>query len=275
MSRLLALALLICIYVFAAPACMGQQAASPSQAKDPVTSGIIRGAVTDTQGAAVAGASIKVIHIQTGRVFKDKSDDEGRFNVGGLPSGTYELEVSAPGFVTSRLLDITLNKDTASAPHNTQSAVGGTVAELDVHLSVSETVTVCIVCGYTYFSVPYGDLPLKNRDPQRLVALQSGVTEHKQDFSIAGNRLTAKTVLLNGFDNRDPVTGGFIASPSLSGLQEFNSDYQQRRYQSGLAVWPTRRGAAFCDNQRGHERLPRSGALVPGTHRACGQQLLH
>jgi hypothetical protein len=231
MSRLLALALLICIYMFGAPACLGQQGASPaaagpSQAQEPIAGSIIRGTVTDTQGAVVVGASIKVIQIQTSRVFTGKSDDEGRFNVGALPFGNYELEITAPGFKNMRIVDISLAENGANVPHNAALEVGKVVANIDVQMSAAgEEVTVCGVCGYPYFSIRFDDLPLRNRDPQRLVVLQSGVTEHKKDFSIAGNRLTAKTALLNGFDNRDPVTGGFVASSSLSALQEFNSDY--------------------------------------------------
>jgi hypothetical protein len=231
MSRLLALALLICIYMFGAPACLGQQGASPaaagpSPAQEPIAGSIIRGTVTDPQGTVVAGASIKVIQVQTGATFQGKSDDEGRFNVGGLAFGTYEVQITAPGFKDMHITDISLAEHGASVPHNAPLEVGNVVADIDVRMSPGgETVTVCYVCGYPYFSMPFDDLPLRNRDPQRLVALQSGVTEHKEDFSIAGNRLTAKTALLNGFDNRDPMTGGFIASSSLSALQEFNSDY--------------------------------------------------
>jgi hypothetical protein len=236
MSRLLALALLICVYMFAAPACLGQQGASPagasqaaagpSPAQEPIACGIIRGTVTDPQGAVVAGASIKVIQVQTGATFQGKSDDEGRFNVGALPFGSYELEITAPGFVRLHITDISLAENGASVPHNAALEVGKVVADIDVQMTPGgETVTECFVCGYPYFSIRFDDLPLRNRDPQRLVVLQSGVTEHKKDFSIAGNRLTAKTALLNGLDNRDPVTGGFVASSSLSALEEFNSDY--------------------------------------------------
>jgi len=63
------------------------------------------------------------------------------------------------------------------------------------------------------------------RDPQRLVSLQSGVTEHKENFSVAGRRVENKTALLDGVDNRDPATGLFTASLSLDSLAEFNSNY--------------------------------------------------
>ena len=55
--------------------------------------------------------------------------------------------------------------------------------------------------------------------------LQSGVAEHKGNFSIAGRRVENKTALLDGIDNRDPATGRFTASLSLDALAEFNSDY--------------------------------------------------
>ncbi|HWX41892.1 MAG TPA: carboxypeptidase-like regulatory domain-containing protein [Blastocatellia bacterium] len=190
MSRLPALALLICIYMFAAPACLGQQGASPaaagpSPAQEPIAgsiiSSIIRGTVTDPQGAVVAGASIKVTHIQTGRVFTDKSDDEGRFNVGALPFGNYELEITAPGFKNMRIVDISLAENGANVPHNAALEVDKVVANIDVQMSAAgEEVTVCGVCGYPYFSIRFDDLPLRNRDPQRLVVLQSDVTEHKR-----------------------------------------------------------------------------------------------
>src|SRR4030095_14138838 len=98
---------------------------------------------------------------------------------------------------------------------------------IDAHL-IAAAVSVelgCVVCQYTYFSIPYETLPLIDRDPQRLVTLQAGVAEHKGRFSIAGRRAENKTELLDGFDNRDPSTGQFATSLSLDSLSEFNSDY--------------------------------------------------
>src|SRR5690349_17088767 len=128
MSRLLALALPICIYMFAAPACLGQQganpaAAGPPQAQEPTASGIIRGTVTDPQGAVVASAFIKVTDIQTGAIFTGKSDDQGKFSLADLPFGDYAVDVSAPGFSAYRIT-VSLGKDNSSAPHSAQLQVG-------------------------------------------------------------------------------------------------------------------------------------------------------
>ncbi|HJZ68219.1 MAG TPA: hypothetical protein VKF81_08875, partial [Blastocatellia bacterium] len=78
----------------------------------------------------------------------------------------------------------------------------------------------------TYFSIPYTDLPLKDRDPQHLVMLQQGITEHKERFSIGGRRPENKTALLDGIDDRDPVTGQFVAS-----LSRINFGIQHRLHE--------------------------------------------
>lgn len=192
--------------------------------QDPNPTGVIRGTATDQQGAVVAGADVQAVHNQTNQRFTTKTTNEGAFELIGLPFADYHLTISAAGF-TSYQMRITLGKDLSVAPHDAvlQASLGE--VRLDVKMvGEASTVTMCIVCSYTYFSIPYVDLPLLKRDPQRLIALQPGVAEHQDGFSIAGRRLENQTASLDGFDNRDPATGRFITTLALEALQEFNSD---------------------------------------------------
>jgi len=188
-------------------------------------SGTIRGTVLDPNGAVVSGAEVKATLSQTERVFTTRSDDAGMFVLTGLPFGDYGVLINAPGFV-KYYTQVTLNQETSSSPHN--AAMQVSLGEVQINagmVNVGDGVTVCIICGYTYFSISYAELPLKDRDPQQLVMLQQGVTEHKGHYSIGGRRSENKTALLDGMDNRDPATGRFTASLSLESVSEFNADY--------------------------------------------------
>src|SRR5215510_4072784 len=191
----------------------------------PAELGTIRGTVVDPNGAVIAGADVRATLNQTNRVFTTKTDDNGTFALTELPVGGYGVLISALGFV-KYYTQVNLNRETSSSPHNAVMQVSLGEVQINAQMvNVGDGVTICIICGYTYFSIPYTDLPLKDRDPQHLVMLQQGVTEHKERFSIGGRRPENKTALLDGIDDRDPVTGQFVASLSLESISEFNTDY--------------------------------------------------
>ena len=90
----------------------------------------LSGRVVDPDGAAVAGAMVRVAS-RAGTVRVATTSKEGAFEVGGLPDGTYLVEVSALGFRTETREDV--------------EVAGGGAATLEVALgvaAVSEQVTV-------------------------------------------------------------------------------------------------------------------------------------
>ena len=58
----------------------------------------VQGTVTDATGAALGAAAITVKSLDTGALFKTRSDGAGKFTVSALPSGNYEIDVRAAGF---------------------------------------------------------------------------------------------------------------------------------------------------------------------------------
>jgi iron complex outermembrane receptor protein len=94
------------------------------------TSGTIQGTVLDQGGRAVQNANIAVV-TSSAVVQRGATDAQGKFTVSGLATGTYSVEISAPGFSTEIRHDITV--------------AAGTPASLPVIMaiaSVSEEVTV-------------------------------------------------------------------------------------------------------------------------------------
>jgi hypothetical protein len=68
----------------------------------------LSGTVTDPSGARVPKATLKLTDADLGIVRLDTAGAEGDFTFALLPSGTYVLEVSAPGFKTTRQNGIVL-----------------------------------------------------------------------------------------------------------------------------------------------------------------------
>src|SRR5215831_21037457 len=64
--------------------------------------GSISGMVTDSNHAIVPGAPIQVRSLQTGATYKATSSSTGNYTLAQLPTGTYDLFIVMPGFITYR-----------------------------------------------------------------------------------------------------------------------------------------------------------------------------
>jgi Carboxypeptidase regulatory-like domain/TonB dependent receptor len=73
-----------------------------------VTTGAIRGLVADPTGAMIANATVDAIHQQTGVSSSRRSNREGLFAFPELPIGRYSIRVSAPGFQTAEMKDVSV-----------------------------------------------------------------------------------------------------------------------------------------------------------------------
>ena len=63
-------------------------------------SGSIGGRVVDPTGAPVEGASIALVHTQTGTASRATSNASGEFQFPAIPSGEYNLQIEKTGFQT-------------------------------------------------------------------------------------------------------------------------------------------------------------------------------
>src|SRR5882762_4570421 len=70
--------------------------------------GRISGSVTDTSGAAIPGAIVKITNMETQTARTVEADGNGLYVVTNLPVGPYTLEASQKGFKTKQLTGITV-----------------------------------------------------------------------------------------------------------------------------------------------------------------------
>lgn len=89
------------------------------------------GTVVDSNGSAIANATVTITDQNTGASRTVQTDSSGNYSVAGLPPGPYSIAVAAQGFKTTRLQDVTIQP----------GQVAAAAVELSVG-SVSETVTV-------------------------------------------------------------------------------------------------------------------------------------
>ena len=84
----------------------------------------INGAVTDTSGAIIAGATVKVKNVEIGTVRAIVTDNTGRYDAPSLSVGKYEVSAAQAGFRTEVKTGITLAIG-QRAEVNLMLAVGG------------------------------------------------------------------------------------------------------------------------------------------------------
>src|SRR5260221_5101355 len=68
----------------------------------------IKGTVTDSNGAAVQGATVKVTKVDTGATREVKSNDSGEYQAPSLEIGTYKITATKQGFQTAAQENVVL-----------------------------------------------------------------------------------------------------------------------------------------------------------------------
>src|SRR5712664_1522862 len=76
--------------------------------------GSVVGLVQDPSGSAVPGAQVTITNKATGQTHDVKTDDGGRFVIGNVLPGDYNLKLSASGFRAEARTDIAVTVNTVT-----------------------------------------------------------------------------------------------------------------------------------------------------------------
>jgi hypothetical protein len=187
-----------------------------------VGTGTLSGDVLDQAGAAVAGATITIVDVRTGRSRLLTSDDEGRFAAPGLSPGPYLVRVDLAGF---RPLE----------RHGVRLLTGETL-RLSLQLEVgaqSDTVTVTADAsllrsatsglGHAIDTRQIAELPLNGRSFITLAGLAPGVALPPGSSlpRINGGRPRTNEYLFDGISVLQPEPGQVAFFPNVDAIQEF------------------------------------------------------
>src|SRR5580698_6735311 len=171
------------------------------------------GSVTDSSGAAVAGAAVTVFNLETGSSRALVTDEAGRFNAPALAVGHYEVAASKAGFQSDRRTGIAL--------------VVGQREEIDLTLQVGDVHQTVEVPANTALQITtedisglvgerqVKDLPLNGRSYDQLLTLNPGIVNYTSQraggigtsnsvvgnmFAASGRRPQENLFLLNGVE---------------------------------------------------------------------------
>ena len=173
--------------------------------------GRILGTVTDAQGAAVAGADVRVTSNATGLERSAKTDDAGNYSFPELPIGDYQVRIKQPGFQTARVVDVKV--EVAGERRVDVMLSVGREETVDISADAVQVQTTSNTLGGTIQAREVVDLPINGRDFTKFLVLipgasgdPSGATDSPGSFglfSANGNRGRSNNYLLDGTDMND------------------------------------------------------------------------
>ena len=205
-------------------------AASPATAQ--TTTAAVLGTVTDAQKAVLPGVAVTVVNVDTGIESTGVTDATGRFRIGALRPGVYDISVELSGFAPRVRKGVQL--------------FVGQEATLDFELGVAavqETVTVTgesPIIEVTKSEVSnvidrkqIDSLPLSDRSFSDLTRLTPGVVGN--DLIGGMQSSLSNTYLVDGVSNDRAWTGGNRADYSAETIREFRVITEQFAAEYGQA----------------------------------------
>jgi len=184
--------------------------------------GTILGTVTDSSGAAVAGASVTVKNTDTGLTRTVATAQDGSFGAPELPIGNYSLTVEKSGFKTGVVSGIRVEvsserrADVVLQPGEVAQRIEVSGESLPLVETTSNTL------GGVFESKQVEDLPINGRDYTKLLinvpgaaGEPNGAGDSPGSFgyvAVNGNRGRANNFMLDGTDEND----GYRNDPAIN-----------------------------------------------------------
>src|SRR5215510_13009154 len=205
------------ILLLLAPGVFGQAA----------TTGTIEGLVTDSAGAVVPGATVKVSSPNLIRAQNTTSDSQGRYRLANLPPGKYTVTVeAASGFAKFEQADVEVNLsktntiDIRLQPQGASAVVEVVAGAATVDVSNNTT-------GTKISTEQFSNLPTP-RTVQSLYTIAPTVTRsglrdasgRDRDPSVGGSSGPENNYILDGVTVTDPAFGGSGANLPFEFVQE-------------------------------------------------------
>ena len=161
--------------------------------------GGITGVVTDSSGAAVAGAAVKATNADTGLQRQTLTSNVGEFTFQDLPLGVWQVTVTQPGFETTRVDKVNVEVgQLVNLP--IKLGVAAQASLVEVAASAVNVDTASATLNAVVPDKAVQNIPLNGRDFTQLVKLAPGVNGAG---SINGARTAQSNWQIDGADNND------------------------------------------------------------------------
>ena len=196
--------------------------------------GVIVGTVTDSSGAAVAGATVKVINTGTNFTTTVTTGPEGEYVTPAIAVGEYRVVVDQTGFKSVVGSGIVLEVD-QRAQVDFRLELGSVQEAIEVKGDVPLVNTTNATIGDVIENKRITELPLNGRNTLALMFVNPNVTSEagptNSGFADRGTLLSAVSInggpsginslLLDGITDNQSYLGDLNVSPSVDAVQEF------------------------------------------------------
>src|SRR5215472_14590032 len=215
--------------------------------------GSISGIVTDSTGAVVADAAVKVTNYATNITTTWKTNSAGVYNATSLNPGIYRIEAVMSGFKTAVASNILLEVN-SNPKVNLTLSVGQITETVEVaaeNIPILQTQQTDL--GQTLDSTRLEQLPTQSgsgRSPYSFLVLAAGVSQqfgcsgggggvggcgNQGNVRISGSRPRNDDNILDGTSITPPVFGGQGVSPTVEAIQEFRVEQNSMSAEYGKA----------------------------------------
>ncbi len=208
--------------------------------------GSISGIVTDSSGAVVPDATVKVTNLDTNVVITVKTNSAGLYGATSLNPGRYKVEGEAKGFKTAVLSQLTLDVN-VNLKVDLSLTVGQVTESVEVTAANAPILqTQQSDLGQTVSQKQLEELPTfssSGRNVYSLLPLAAGVSQQTGcdgcgnygNLRISGSRPRNDDSVLDGSTITAPVFGGAAVTPSLDSIQEFRIEQNSMSAEYGKA----------------------------------------
>jgi outer membrane receptor protein involved in Fe transport len=218
-SRLLAVLLIVSAGFLLAPL--------PSFAQ--TSRGMIAGTVTDSTGAAIAGASVSATSNDNGLKRSVSTGPTGAYRMDAMELGSYKITIAGNGFATLTLDNVVVRGSVITPADATlQVGVKNEVVTVEATNNAVETQTAAIT--HTIDNIEVMSLPTQNFNPISLATTLPGVADVNETgrnfangtgFSVNGLNTRSNNFLIDGQDNNDNGVQGQAFQPiNANAIQE-------------------------------------------------------
>ena len=191
-----------------------------------VSNAVVTGIVTDEQRGILPGVTITVTNAESGVVRSTVTEEYGRYRVGGIPPGRYNVKAELPGFATQEVKDITLTIGLEYTKDFTMS-VAGVQESITItgESSIVETTKTEVSGVVTQQQIE--TLPFQDRGTLTLSLLLPGTgtdTTRAKRSAVnvgAGISTSSTSYLVDGLSNATAISGEQRHDIPQAAIREF------------------------------------------------------
>jgi hypothetical protein len=252
-----------------------------------VNTATVSGTILDPQGLGVKGAKITLENSATGAARSEDADDSGRYNIVGLPPGSYRVTIDGGagfGKYENASLVLTVGENATFNPQLSLSGVSQTVTVSSESAPIETTKTEV---SQTIEQRRINNLPINGRNYINFTLTNSQTTRDvsptigpapNSGLNVDGARARSNMVSVDGADAVDNSVNGIRSTVSQEAVQEFqlilsNYNAEYGRATGGVINIVTKSGGnethgdafGFFRNKAFQARNAFSGQIDPTT----------